>query len=60
MIVYILESYDQHGESEIEGVFSRRCKAEAHEWTCSNDHAHYSECVFFISEEIVDDHEYVV
>jgi len=56
MIVYILESHDLHGVSELEGVFSTRCKAEAHEWVCSNDHKHYSECVFYITEEVVDEY----
>jgi len=52
--VYILESWTNDSQSEIEGVFSTRCKAEAHEWVCSNDQEHYGECQFFITEEIVD------
>jgi len=54
MQVYILESWNEDGESEIEGVFSTRCKAEAHEWRCSSAQEHYGECSFYISEETVD------
>lgn len=53
MIVYILESFDIDYNSEIEGVFSTRCKATAHEYKCSNDPT-YAECSFMILEEEVD------
>lgn len=52
--VYILESFTTNGESEIEGVFSTRCLAEAHEWICWNDQETYHDCEFYISEEVVD------
>ena len=54
--VYILESWSDESQSEIEGVFSTRCKAEAHEWRCASDQEYYGDCQFFISEEVVDEH----
>jgi hypothetical protein len=54
MQVFILDSWNAEGQSELEGVFSTRCKAEGHEWICANDQEHYGNCQFFITEETVD------
>jgi len=54
MKVFILESWKEN-DSEIEGVFSTRCLAEAHELWCVNSGEAYADCSFYISEELVDE-----
>jgi hypothetical protein len=54
MQVYILESWNEDNQSEIEGVFSTRCLAEAHEWRCASNQEVYGLCTFYIAEETVD------
>jgi len=55
--VYVLESWNEANECEIEGIFSTLCKAEAHEYKVANAYEEKGIYNYFcITQEFVDEH----